>query len=254
MTTVPVTETLKLTLEDCILDVYLNRPEKANAMNSIMWRELQTSFEWADACSDVRAIILSGKGENFCSGIDLSMLAEFQLKYGNSCDANEQFFHQIRDLQKKLQALQVCRKPVLVAMHGAVIGGALDMVCHADMRYASTDAEFCVKEIDIGIVADVGTLQYLPKLIPEGLARELAYTGRKMDADEAYRVGFLNRVFEDDKTLMTGVREIAMAITEKVPLAVRGTKQVLNYSRDHSVDDSLQYVALWNTAMMSKQN
>ena len=137
-------------------------------------------------------------------------------------------------------------------MHGAVVGGAIDMTCYADMRYVDATAKFCVKEIDIGIVADVGTLQNLPSLISEGLVRELAYTGRLMMPDEALAAGLVNRVFEDRDSLVAGVREIAKTIAEKSPLAIRGTKQVINYTRDHSIEDGLEYVALWNAAMMSK--
>ncbi len=252
MTAVPQTETLSLELSDYILDVRLNRPDNANAMNPAMWRELQLAFEWADECLDVRVIILSGAGKHFCAGIDLSMFSEIQFEHDDPCRANEQFFHHVRGLQKNLQALQACRKPVLAAMHGAVVGGAIDMTCYADMRYASADAQFCVKEIDIGIVADVGTLQNLPSLMPEGLVRELAFTGRNMPADEAARAGFINNVYPDREALMAGVRQIAATIAAKAPLATRGTKQVLNYTRDHSVEDGLQWVALWNAAMMSK--
>jgi enoyl-CoA hydratase len=139
---------------------------------------------------------------------------------------------------------------VLAAIHNGCIGGGVDLVCCADMRYASADAYFCIKEIDIGMVADVGTLQRLPKLIGEGLARELAYTGRKLDAEEARQIGYVNRVFADRDALLAGVMEIAAEIASKSPLSIRGTKEMINYTRDHSVADSLNFIATWNAGML----
>ncbi len=252
MVTVPTFSTLQLELDAHILEVRLNRPKNANALNSKMWVEIQSAFEWADAEADVRVVILSGEGRHFCAGIDLEMFTDMHTEHDDPARANELFLLHVRGLQKNLESLRECRKPVLAAMHGACVGGAIDMTCYADMRYSDESAFFCIKEIDIGIVADVGTLQNLPHLIPEGLVRELAYTGRNMDAKEALNAGFLNRVFEDRDALMHGVREIAETLAAKTPLALRGTKQVLNYTRDHSVEDGLRYVALWNAALMSK--
>lgn len=252
MTDLPGYTTLQLGLDNHILEVRLNRPENANAMNPAMWVEIQQAFEWADETNDVRVVILSGEGRHFCAGLDLSMFSDLQVEHEDPCRANEQFLTHVRGLQKNIESLRDCRKPVLAAMHGACVGGAIDMTCYADMRFSDTSAVFCVKEIDIGIVADVGTLQNLPSLIAEGLVRELAYTGRNMGAEEALKAGFLNRVYEDREALMTGVRELAATIAAKSPLAMRGTKQVLNYTRDHSVEDGLKYVGLWNAAMMSK--
>ncbi len=252
MSDFPPTETLALHLEDHILDVRLNRPESANAVNMPMWRELQATFDWADGAAEVRAIILSGEGKHFCAGIDLSMFADITYEHEDPSRANEQFVDHLQGLQRNLQSLRNCRKPVLAATHGACVGAAIDMICYADMRYCMAETTFCVKEIDIGIVADVGTLQNLPGLMPDGLVRELALTGRKMDAEEAKISGFVTRVYPDREALMAGVRAIARELAEKTPLAVRGTKRVLNYARDHTVEDGLEYVALWNAGMMSK--
>jgi enoyl-CoA hydratase len=142
--------------------------------------------------------------------------------------------------------------PVLAAIHYTCIGGGIDMTCCADMRYATSDAYFSVREVDIGMTADVGTLQRLPRLIPDGVARELAYTGRNMDAAEAKDVGFVNQVFASREEMMTQVTEIARTIASKAPLAVRGSKEMLLYTRDHSVADSLNYIATWNAGMMSQ--
>jgi enoyl-CoA hydratase len=142
--------------------------------------------------------------------------------------------------------------PVLAAIHNTCIGGGVDMTCCADMRYATQDAYFSIREIDIGMTADVGTLQRLPKIIPDGVVRELAYTGRDMHAQEAKDVGFVNRVFEDRDTMMREVTAIARSIAKKSPLAMRGSKEMLLYSRDHSVAQGLNYVATWNAGMLSQ--
>jgi enoyl-CoA hydratase len=131
------------------------------------------------------------------------------------------------------------------------VGGGIDLIACTDMRYASADASFSIKEIDIGMVADVGTLQRLPKLLGgQGMVRELAYTGRRVDAAEAREIGLVNRVFGDREALRAGVREVAASIAAKSPLSIRGTKEMLNYARDHSVADGLNHVATWNAAML----
>jgi enoyl-CoA hydratase len=156
----------------------------------------------------------------------------------------------ILDLQDTLTSLERCRKPVLAAVHGACVGGGIDLICCADMRYCSADAWFTVKEVDIGMTADVGTLQRLPRLIGEGMARELAYTARKVAADEAKEMRLVNRVFESPEALRAGVRAVAAEIASKAPLAVRGVKEMITYARDHSVADGLNYIATWNAAML----
>jgi len=153
-------------------------------------------------------------------------------------------------MQDCLTSVERCRKPVLAAIQGACIGGAIDLVTCCDMRYAAADAVFSVREIDVGLVADVGTLQRLPRLIPEGIARELAFTGRNFLADEAERTGLINRVFASPEALTAAVRELAQAIAAKSPLATRGIKEVMNYSRDHSVAEGLNFVAAWNASML----
>ena len=163
----------------------------------------------------------------------------------------EAFRRNVLQLQDNLTALERCRKPVLAAIHSTCIGGGIDLVCCADMRFAAEDAWFSVREVDIGMVADVGTLQRLPKLIPDGIARELAYTGRTMAAQEARAVGFVNRVFENREVLLREVTAIARSIAAKSPLVVRGTKEMLLYTRDHSVSEGLNYIATWNAGMMS---
>ena len=248
----PSLSTLSLNLEQGVAEIRLNRPDKSNAMNDAMWQEIRKAFAWADATPEVRVAILSGEGRNFCAGIDLAMLGGIQqrIAHPDGARSREMLRRLIRDLQDCLTAIERCRKPVLAAIQGACIGGALDLVTCCDMRYAAPDAVFSVREIDLAMVADVGTLQRLPRLIGEGMARELAYTGRNVGAEEAAAIGLVNRVSASPEALTVTVREIARTIAAKSPLATRGLKEVMNYSRDHSVADGLDFVATWNAALL----
>ena len=248
----PTFETLTLEISQQVATVTLNRPDKANAMNAAMWAELQTCFEWLDEEPTVRAIILAGNGKHFCSGIDLGMFGSVAGSITEHARRAEALRRTILRLQDNLSAIENCRKPVLAAIHKACIGGGIDMTCCCDMRYATEDAYFSIKEIDIGMTADVGTLQRLPRIIPDAIVRELAYTGRTMGADEAKEVGFINRVYADKETLLEEVTAIARDIASKSPLAIRGTKEMLLYARDHSVSDGLNYIATWNSGMLSQ--
>lgn len=245
-------KTLSVSLAQNIAIVRLNRPDKANAMNMEMWQEIRTAFEWVDATPEARVAILEGEGKTFTSGIDLQMMMGLGAQIQNECDGRkrEALRSLILNLQDTLSSLERCRKPVLAAVHGACVGGGIDLITCADMRYCSSDAYFTVKEIDIGMTADVGTLQRLPKLIGEGMARELAYTARRVDAAEARAIHLVNRVFESREALREGVLEIAANIAAKSPLAIRGAKEMITYARDHSVADGLKYIATWNAAML----
>lgn len=244
--------TISVVLSDRVAELRLNRPERSNAIDASMWRDLRAAFCWADATPEVRVVVLGGVGKNFCSGIDLAMLAgvEAALPSADAARRHEALRRLILDLQDCLSAVERCRKPVLAAIGGGCIGAGVDLACCCDMRYAAADARFSVREIDLGMVADVGTLQRLPRLIADGLARELAYTGRPVGADEALRCGLVNAVFDTPQALHEGVTQLAQSIAEKSPLAIRGSKEMLNYGRDHSVADGLNYVATWNAAML----
>lgn len=244
--------TLETSLSNHVAHIKLNRPDKVNAMNAPMWNEIRLAMKWADETPEVRVAIISGNGANFCAGIDLGMMMALgkQIEDTDEARMHEKLRHIILDLQDTLTSIERCRKPVIAAIHGVCIGGAIDLVSCCDMRYASPDATFSIKEIDIGMTADVGTLQRLPKIINPSVVRELAYTGRSVGAMEAEKIGLVNRVYESNAALMDGVGKIAATITEKSPLAIRGIKEMLNYARDHSVADGLNYVATWNAAML----
>jgi enoyl-CoA hydratase len=238
-------------LADKVAHVVINRPEKINAMNADFWREIIDIFRWIEDTDQVRAVVISGAGKHFSSGIDLMMLAQLGSKMGPDVGRNAQMLRRkILELQASFNAVDNCSKPVLAAIHGYCLGGAIDLVSACDMRYSTADAQFSIKEIDIGMAADVGTLQRLPRIIGDGMMRELAYTGRTIEGGEAQRIGLVNRTFDSHEALLDGVMGIAREIAGKSPVAVRGTKEMIRYMRDHRVDDGLEYIATWNAAML----
>jgi enoyl-CoA hydratase len=249
-------QTLTLDIRGGVAQVRFSRPEKANALSRTGWDELRQVFGEISRQDEARVAVLSGEGKHFSSGIDLALLMEAGQISGNGCEGRkrEQLRAFILHLQSCIDAIAQCRKPVIAAIHGGCIGGAVDIVAACDMRYCTEDAYFCIKEIDMGMVADLGTLQRLPKLIPDGMAREMAYTGRKVFGPEALRVGLVNRTYPDAAALMEGTGEIAALIASKSPLSIRGTKEMLNYTRDHSVADSLNYMAAWNAGMLISED
>ncbi|EJL02820.1 enoyl-CoA hydratase/isomerase family protein [Pseudomonas fluorescens Q2-87] len=238
-------------LADNVAHVQINRPEKINSMNAAFWSEIIEIFQWVDDTDAARVVVLSGAGKHFSSGIDLMMLADVANELGKDVGRNARLLRRkILQLQASFNAVDNCRKPVLAAVQGYCLGGAIDLISACDMRYAAQDAQFSIKEIDIGMAADVGTLQRLPRIIGDGMLRELAYTGRTFDADEARSIGLVNRVYSDTASLLDGVMGIAREIAAKSPIAVTGTKAMISYMRDHRIDDGLEYVATWNAAML----
>ncbi|MCE7039983.1 crotonase/enoyl-CoA hydratase family protein [Dyadobacter sp. CY312] len=248
-------KTLKISISDHIAVVKFNRPEKANALNDEVFEDMHHAFVALDMDDTVRVIILMAEGKHFCSGIDLSILQNIS-QTNQACGArkSENLRKQILNLQASISAIENCSKPVITAVSGGCIGAGLDVISACDMRYASEDAFFCIKEIDMGIVADLGTLQRLPRLIPEGLVRELAFTGRNVLPAEAEKIGLVNRYFQGRNELNEAVHAIAADIASKSPVSVRGTKHILNYSRDHSVSEGLNYIATWNAAMLLSED
>ena len=255
MTDWPDFSTLQIEVDDAVATVFLNRPKRANAMNLPMWAELEECFRQIDQADAIRAVILTGRGKHFCAGLDLAAFEELTAADGSDpARRAEQLRLKVRRMQANLSAIEQCRKPVIAAIHGSCIGGGVDMVCCADMRFCTEQAQFSIKEVDVGMTADVGTLQRLPTLIPQGVVRELAYTGRHFNAQEAQRLGFVNAVYADQQTLLQAVDVLAREIASKSPLAIRGTKEMLLYARDHSVSDGLNYIATWNAGMLSVED
>lgn len=244
--------TIELQLADGIATLTLNRPERANAFNRALWDELRQALRAVEAMTDVRVVLLTGRGRHFCAGIDLDMLDEMQALAGGACRgrASEALHRYILDLQDVFNRVASCRVPVIAALAGACIGAGVDLAVACDLRHATRDARICLKEIDLAIVADVGAVQRLPRLIGDGRARELIYTGREISGAEAESMGLVNQAYDSVEELQAGALEMARMLAAKSPLALRGCKASILYSHGHSVEDGLAHVALWNAAMM----
>lgn len=245
------TQFFQLSITDHVARLSFNRPEKANALHLPAWEEMQQIFAYLDQQDEVRVIILSGNGKHFCSGIDLELLMSIQQFQQMDCEGRkrEALRRFILKLQDTVTAIEKCSKPVIAAVHGACMGGGLDILAACDLRYCTEDAYFSLKEIDLGMVADLGSIQRLPSIIGMGLTAELAYTAGNLSAGEAQQAGLVTRTFADREQLLAGVNELAGGIAAKSPLSIRGIKSTLLYARDHAVPDALQQIGLWNAAM-----
>lgn len=235
-----------------VINLYLNRPSHRNALSKEFFDEFPKALKSLDQNPDVNVIVLAGAGENFCSGIDLNNVTTITMKTQSSDRGRfgERLRREIKHLQAAITALEECRKPVIASIHGACIGGAVDILTACDIRYCTEDAFFSVKEVDLAITADLGTLQRLPAIVGYGNAMELALTGRRFSASEAEQMGLVSRVFASKHALDEFVASVAKEIGAKSPLAVTGTKAVLLRSRDLSLDQGLDYIATWNSAML----
>jgi len=252
-------ETLLVTSpKEFVYHVQLNRPKKYNAMNSEFWKDVTKCFQSISTDENCRVVVLSGNGKHFSSGLDLSDVGTLTSIIMNENDISKKYrtlYEFIKDVQTPFNTIEQCHKPVISAIHNACVGGGVDMISATDIRYCSQDAFFQVKEIDLGLAADLGTLQRLPKIVgSDSLVRELALTARKMFADEAARVGLVSRVLPDKESLLAAALETASLIASKSPVAIQGTKHHLNYARDHSVQESLHYMATWNAAMLQSND
>lgn len=242
---------LKVERDGPVALILLNRPDKANSMTPDFWADLPRVVDALARDESVRCAVIAGEGRHFTGGMDLAAFASlaglFREEPGRAAYAMRDL---ILSLQNAFNALERARFPVIAAIHGACVGAGVDLITACDLRIASQDAYFSVEEIHIGMAADVGTLQRLPKLIAPAVAAELAYSGRRFPADEARAIGLVSAVHADKEALMAAARRMAHDIAQRSPLAIAGIKRNLAYARDHSVADGLDYIATWNAGML----
>lgn len=238
-----------------VAHLIMNRPRKANGMSPDFWEELPRLTGELDNDPTIRAMVISGRGKHFTAGMDLASFgAIMDIVNAEPGRASYELRKLILKLQDSFSALEKARFPVIAAIHGACIGGGIDMISACDLRLASKDAQFSIEEVNIGMTADVGTLQRLPKLIAPGIVKELAYTGRRFCAGEAFEWGLLNRVCESRENVVTEALDLARQIASKSPLAIAGIKKAVEYAKDHTTTDGLEQVATWNSGMLRPED
>ena len=252
-------KSFKVGISDHVANLILSRPDELNTMSRDFWVELGDVLEEINKNSEVRVVVMSSTGKHFCAGMDLSAFSNGvdnipDEKKPDHARIGEAVYRVAKELQGYITSLEKIRVPVIAAIHGGCIGGAVDLVTACDIRLASKDAFFCIQEINIGMAADVGTLQRLPKIIPDSKMREMAYTGTRMYADEAKETGLVSDTYESQEEMLAAANELAKVIASKSPVAIYGLKAVMNYSRDHSVSEGLEYNALWSGAMLSQKD
>ena len=252
-------KSFEVDISDHVANLVLSRPDELNTMCRDFWVELGDVLEEINKNSEVRVVVMSSTGKHFCAGMDLSAFSNGvdnipDEKKPDHARIGEAVYRVAKELQGYITSLEKIRVPVIAAIHGGCIGGAVDLVTACDIRLASKDAFFCIQEINIGMAADVGTLQRLPKIIPDSKMREMAYTGRRMYADEAKETGLVSDTYESQEEMLAAANELAKVIASKSPVAIYGLKAVMNYSRDHSVSEGLEYNALWSGAMLSQKD
>jgi enoyl-CoA hydratase len=244
-----------VSIEDHVAHVRLNRPDAMNTMTRAFWNELPAIIRDIDDHARARVIVISSTGKHFSAGMDLGVFTDGEgvtgAPGGDPAIRAEAFRRHVHHLQDTFSCLDQARMPVLMAIQGGCIGGAVDFASACDIRWATEDAFFCIQEINIGMTADVGTFPRLCKLIPEGHVRELAYTGRRLDARRAREIGLVNEVYPTHEAMLEAVMATAREIASKSPLAVAGSKVMINYARDHSIRDALDYIATWQTGMFA---
>ena len=243
----------KLTITDHVAHLVLNQPDSLNTMHPTFWRELDAVLTRLHQSGEARVLLLSSTGKHFSAGMALDTFSGDGLMDDQTPEGRAAVFDSLQSIQSTFTKLETLRIPVIAAIQGGCIGGAVDLVTACCIRYATAEAFFCIQEINIGLVADVGTLQRLPKLIPLGVVKELAYTGRRLPAQKALAYGLVNEVFDSHDAMLSAAQQCAKEIASKPPVAIWGTKQVIHYARDHSVDDALKQMgwlqgAIWSNA------
>jgi len=244
-------------INNSIAHIRFNRPEKRNSMNEDFWTMFPKEVEELDDSGEIRALIVSSTGPHFSAGIDLSMFKDdiVESETDNEIGRSRGYFlQQLKFLQNAVSCLEAARFPVVTAVQGGCIGGGIDLITAADIRICTKDAFFLIEEINVGLAADIGTIQRLPKIIPAGIAREWTMLGEKVSADRAKEVGLVSSLHDTHEEMMKNAFEIAEKLASKTPLAMWVTKETLNYSRDHTVKESLENVALWNAATLHKED
>jgi enoyl-CoA hydratase len=241
-----------------VAEVTLLGPGKGNAMGPDFWRELPVVFGALDADPQVRAVVVTGSGSNFSYGLDLpAMMPSWAELLGAEpalAEPRTRFLNDLRRLQDAVTSIATCRKPVVAAVSGWCVGGGVDVISAADIRLASEDAKFSVREVKVAIVADLGSLQRLSGIIGEGHLRELAFTGKDIDARRAERIGLVNDVYPNQEDLLDAARKLAEEIAANPPLVVQGTKDVLDSTRGPQVAAGLRYVGAWNSAFLPSKD
>lgn len=250
-------ESFEVEHENGIAEVILTGPGKGNAMGPAFFRELPEIFAELDRDDSVRAVVVRGKGGVFTYGLDLKAMAPTLmplLSSENLAKERTQLLRLIGEWQRSSDMIEKCTKPVICAIAGPCIGGGIDLAAACDVRLCSRDARFSVREVKVAIVADLGSLQRLPRIIGHGHTRELAFTGKDIDADRAFRIGLVNDVFDDEPTLLDRAREMARQIAENPPLVVQGIKQVLSYGEERRILDGERFAAVWNSAFLASRD
>ncbi|MDO9359172.1 MAG: enoyl-CoA hydratase-related protein [Polaromonas sp.] len=243
-----------LTVENHIAHLVLSRPEAMNTMHPTFWRELDEVLTHINKTGEARVLVISSTGKHFSAGMALETFGGAITMDDQSPEGRAAMFDLLGGMQATFTKLETLRMPVIAAIQGGCIGGAVDMVTACCIRYATADAFFCIQEINIGMVADVGTLQRLPKLVPLAVVKELAYTGRRMPAQKALGYGLVNEVFDSPEAMLAAALQCAKEIASKPPVAIWGTKQAIHYTRDHSVDDALKQMGWLQGAIWSNQH
>jgi enoyl-CoA hydratase len=230
--------------------LWLDRPDKRNALSADMWTDLPRAVTELDDDDSVRAVVVAGRGPAFTVGIDLQMLMSIQPEGRSLAETKSALYREIKRLQGTMSAFADCSKPVIAAVHGYCLGAGIDLITACDIRLAAADAVFSVRETRLALVADVGTLQRLPRVIAPGHAAELAYTGADIDASRSEQIGLVNRVHPDTDALHAAAQAVGEEIGANSPLAVQGSKAVMAAGAEMSTDQALDYVALWNSAFL----
>jgi Delta3,5-Delta2,4-dienoyl-CoA isomerase len=237
-----------------VATVWLARPEARNAMGPAFWDELPRVMEELGADENVRAIVIAARGQHFTVGLDLKAMGQGIVDSSSGAGARKRLLDFILKIQRTVTTVARCEKPVIAVAHGYCIGGGIDLLTACDIRYAAADVTFGIRETRMAMVADVGTLQRLPGIIGRGQVAELAFSGDDFGAERAKAMGFVNDVYPDQPSALAAAQGLAARIAANSPLAVTGTKRVLEYCADKSVEDGLTYVATWNAAFVASED